>query len=99
MGQASSGTSAGGGSRGGALSENQGVKDGPLQLIPGVRAGDSRTASAPRDVEGAAPRIPEATWFTKLPAEVRAAIRAQVRRAAPRGYEERLERYFQSIDY
>ncbi len=80
MGQTSSGTSAGGGSRGGVLAENQGVKDGALQVIPGVRAGDSRTVTAPRDVEAGAPRIPEATWFTKLPPEVRAAIRAQVQR-------------------
>ncbi|HEV3006053.1 MAG TPA: hypothetical protein VGX78_16410 [Pirellulales bacterium] len=34
-------------------------------------------------------------WFATLPAEVRRAIRAQANRPFPRGYEERLRRYFE----
>ncbi len=37
-------------------------------------------------------------WFLKLPAETRAAIRAQAQRSPPRGYEERLKRYFRSVE-
>ena len=37
-------------------------------------------------------------WFAKLPPEVRRAVRAQARQPAPRGYEERLRRYFESLD-
>ncbi|HVC94901.1 MAG TPA: hypothetical protein VND64_14495 [Pirellulales bacterium] len=37
-------------------------------------------------------------WFVRLPAEVRGAIRAQARRPAPRGYEERLRRYFEGLE-
>jgi hypothetical protein len=37
-------------------------------------------------------------WFARLPAAMQAAIQARTRRAAPRGYEERLRRYFQDSD-
>jgi len=37
-------------------------------------------------------------WTTKLPAELRQAIRAEAQRPAPRGYEERLRNYFKNID-
>jgi hypothetical protein len=37
-------------------------------------------------------------WFTKLPPSLRKAIEARARRRAPRGYEERLRRYFESVD-
>jgi hypothetical protein len=37
-------------------------------------------------------------WFARLPAELREAIRMQGRRKAPRGYEQRLRRYFESAD-
>ncbi len=40
----------------------------------------------------------EEPWFAKLPPELRKAIRNHSRRRAPRGYEERLKRYFQSVD-
>ncbi len=43
-------------------------------------------------------RIETASWFARLPPEVRAAIRARSRSRAPRGYEEMLRRYFESID-
>jgi len=37
-------------------------------------------------------------WFTKLPPGVQNSIRASVRRNPPPGYEERLRRYFQSVN-
>jgi len=37
-------------------------------------------------------------WFTRLPADLQNRIRAATRRPAPRGYETRLQRYFQSGD-
>ncbi len=37
-------------------------------------------------------------WFTRLPADLQARIRAATRRPAPRGYETRLRRYFETRD-
>lgn len=37
-------------------------------------------------------------WFARLPPELREAIRMRGRRQPPRGYEDRLRRYFQSVD-
>jgi hypothetical protein len=37
-------------------------------------------------------------WFSKLPPELRKAIRATNRREPPRGYEEKLRRYYENID-
>ncbi|HUG69528.1 MAG TPA: hypothetical protein VMM76_17385 [Pirellulaceae bacterium] len=37
-------------------------------------------------------------WFARLPADLQNRIRAATRRPAPRGYESRLQRYFQSVD-
>ena len=89
----------GGTSKGGQFAENQAVKDGPLELSPGAPDGnDSRQANEARDSEAAAKAFREDPWFTKLPPELRSAIRARSQRQAPRGYEERLRRYFENID-
>jgi len=40
----------------------------------------------------------EEPWFAKLPPDLRKSIRNNSRRRAPRGYEERLKKYFQSVD-
>jgi hypothetical protein len=40
----------------------------------------------------------EEPWLIRLPPEMRKAIRARAQRPAPRGYEERLKRYFEGID-
>jgi hypothetical protein len=42
--------------------------------------------------------LEKAAWFSKLPPSLRKSIRASSRRPAPRGYRERLRRYFESID-
>jgi len=57
--------------------------------VAGSRAGDAADAAGAFEKEG---------WFAKLPPEMRQAIRAKSRRRAPRGYEEKLDRYFQNID-
>ena len=37
-------------------------------------------------------------WFAKLPPELRSAIRNNANRRPPRGYEDRLQRYFENMD-
>lgn len=55
---------------------------------PGTRTGDTRPGAR---------TFGEQPWAAKLPPEERAAMRAQSGRRSPRGYEDRLRRYFQSI--
>ena len=40
----------------------------------------------------------DSPWFARLPPELREAIRMRGRQPPPRGYEERLRRYFESVD-
>ncbi|MGB2824194.1 MAG: hypothetical protein WBF17_24685 [Phycisphaerae bacterium] len=40
----------------------------------------------------------DAAWFTTLPQGVRKAMQSRAKRALPRGYEERLKKYFESLD-
>jgi hypothetical protein len=42
--------------------------------------------------------LKDSPWFAKLPPALRESIRARTRRRPPRGYEERLRRYFESVD-
>ncbi|MBN2473239.1 MAG: hypothetical protein JXB62_01425 [Pirellulales bacterium] len=62
--------------------------------IPDGRA----TPDSPRDAEPAERAFLDDPWFARLPPELRKAIRNNSQRRPPRGYEERLNRYFQSID-
>lgn len=50
-----------------------------------------------RDAEGGGGPA-DAAWFAKLPPEVRAAIRASSSQPAPKAYEGRLRRYFESVE-
>jgi hypothetical protein len=55
---------------------------------------DSRRGS----VEAPARTFAKDVWFAKLPPTLRQAIEAKATRPPPRGYEERLRRYFESAD-
>jgi len=75
------------------------VQDGPLVLAPPASPSDSRSPNGgPRDVQLKARGNSRVPWFARLPPELRRAIRARAAGRAPRGYEERLRRYFESID-
>ena len=76
------------------------MKDGPLEIVERGRPSDSRTSKAGgRDVQAGTRRVGrEEAWVAKLPGELQSALRAQSEREPPRGYEERLRRYFESID-
>jgi hypothetical protein len=87
----------GGVSIGGDSPDNQLAPSESLQLQPDAQ-GDSRTANSDQDAEMKTLRFKEEPWFAKLPPTLREAIHARARRRAPRGYEERMRRYFESID-
>jgi len=88
-----------GSSQAGEATENEGLKDDPLKFVETQgRVGDSRTATEKRDTKSRVRRFREEAWFAKLPSELQRAIRANSKRRAPRAYEERLRRYFESIE-
>ena len=76
----------------------QAIDSSPLK--PTDRVGRKSDSSGPRvgDAEEVARSFEKEGWFAKLPPEMRKAIRAKSQRRAPRGYEEKLDRYFQNID-
>ncbi len=100
LGSTSATAQGGGTSRGGNFAENDGLKDGPLESTPTEGSlGDSRTANAgPRQDETGQRRFRRDAWFAKLPPNLRNAIRANAQQEAPRAYQERLKRYFESIE-
>ena len=69
-----------------------------LKLAPETPGGNSVTPNENRDSDAQAKKLESQPWFAKLPPELRKAIRAKSRRRPPRGYEERLRRYFENID-
>jgi hypothetical protein len=89
----------GGSSVAGAAAQNRNQGDKPLEQLDAPQGTDSRTADANGDAAAYATgssKVPP--WFAKLPKQQQDAIRADALRRAPRGYEERLKRYFQSVD-
>lgn len=50
------------------------------------------------DADASGPPFANEPWFLELPPEVRNAMRANAQRRPPRGYEEKLQRYFRNID-
>ncbi|MCE9548470.1 MAG: hypothetical protein K8T25_23595 [Planctomycetia bacterium] len=73
---------------------------GPLFAEP--EAGDGIKGAHAVDRKGDATVVPKdyarEPWFTKLPPGVQKSIRSKDRRQLPRGYEERLKKYFENID-
>ena len=65
--------------------------------LPG-KGNPQQATAAEATAAAAEKRLEQAPWFAKLPPQLREALRSRPRRQAPRGYRERLRRYFQSID-
>ena len=97
---ATSATAQGGGaSKEGQPAENEATKEESLALKDtNGPTGNSQTGSKKGDRDIQTRKLEQQPWFAKLPPELRAAIRADSQRRAPRAYEERLRRYFQSVE-
>ena len=97
---ATSATAQGGGaSKEGQFAENEATKDESLALKDtNGPTGNSQTGSKKGDRDIQTRKLEQQPWFAKLPPELRAAIRADSQRRAPRAYEERLRRYFQAVE-
>ena len=92
----------GGSARGGRSTENMPVKDGGMNMQEAPRDNDNRPDELRgEDVDKSSlrgGRRRDAAWFTTLPQGVRKAMQSRAKRALPRGYEERLKKYFESLD-
>ena len=90
-------TASKGGAVKGSPTQNPDQQKGEFQVEPAADA-DSRGALANQDASAGGLKFKDEAWFAKLPPSLQAAIQAKARGKAPRGYEERLRRYFESID-
>jgi hypothetical protein len=85
-----------------AARENQPAKDSGHEIpkhegAPRSINSDARSTIAAGEVDKPGDRLlRNEPWFAKLPPEVRNAIRTGSQRTPPRGYEDRLQRYFQN---
>jgi len=98
-GQEGSPSQVGGAVQQGGFVENPPPQPGAVQPADEPPEGVAGTPDSPdQAAEADRRRFVEEPWLLELPPEVRAAIRANVQRRPPRGYEERLQRYFKNID-
>ncbi len=93
-------TGAGGSSKEGQSRINEQLKQGlPEFGSEPPKPTDSRAGSAgARDASGEERALGHESWLTKLPPDLRKAIRAKAQRPPPRSYEDKLQKYFESID-
>ncbi len=84
----------------GSAAINQQVKGGAaVKQAEGTEAAGTVAANAREKEEALSNRrLKEESWFAKLPPELRKSIRAGAGQKPPRAYEERLKKYFQSVD-
>ncbi|MBS0263388.1 MAG: hypothetical protein JSS02_15710 [Planctomycetes bacterium] len=81
--------------------DNTAVKSGPQQIDPQqARKNEDQSKPTPRtgDVDFASRAVGRESWFARLPPDLRKAIRAKAQRPPPRSYEDKLQKYFESID-
>ena len=75
------------------------LQDGAPQKPPeGTEIGDSPAGKRVGDAEATGRAFEDQAWFAKLPPELRKSIRAGAQQKAPRAYEDKLRRYFQSVE-
>ena len=89
-------TTKSGAAKKGETAENQKLKDEELKLNNPPDA-DSRGEGNGQDAAAKA-KFEKEPWFAKLPPSLRSAIQSKSRGKTPRGYEERLKRYFESVE-
>jgi hypothetical protein len=85
------------GTKKGQSTGNQSREPGDPSAEPAPNSNAAASADTDQaSASGSQMKLENETWFAKLPPSVRAAIQAKSRGKAPRGYEERLRRYFES---
>jgi hypothetical protein len=75
---------------------NQNPRPKPLSAVERSQRLESGATNGGPDSSVANRRLRDDAWLLRLPAALQQSIRTQTRPAPPRGYEERLRRYFES---
>jgi hypothetical protein len=88
---------------GGSMHPGQKTQPNQAMQVPVTNEPPKPQANAPGgtptpDANAGGKKFLEEPWFARLPPEVRNAIRNNAQRQPPRGYEERLQRYFENLD-
>jgi hypothetical protein len=89
---------------GGGRGDSKGAQDRMNGQLKQGMSSSSGSQSGPggssvsRDTDAASRALSHESWFTKLPPELRKAIRAKAQHPPPRSYEEKLQKYFESLD-
>ncbi|MCL6646018.1 MAG: hypothetical protein K6U88_13815, partial [Dehalococcoidia bacterium] len=97
-GSASASARKGGAVQRGPASPNQKSPPGELEMAEAAQADSRGKLTAEGTQPGGSSQGGGAqVWMARLPPELRSAIQARSRRLAPRGYEERLKRYFENV--
>jgi len=96
----SSSGGSGGASVGGSSPNNPPPGNRGIETPGNVASGNSVTGDGAEDSTANLKRrdLKGEPWFAKLPPALRKAIQAKSRGKIPRGYEERLRRYFENVD-
>jgi hypothetical protein len=79
-------------------SDSNATQDDAGQQLNKTNSGDSRAENGDADASDPARGFRDELWFSKLPPSLQQAIRAKTRQQPPPGYEQRLQRYFRSLD-
>jgi hypothetical protein len=83
----------------GGQTKNEAVKDGQAQKQQeGTKIEDHGAGQRVGDADANGRAFEDQPWFAKLPQELRKSIRAGAQQKAPKAYEDRLRRYFQSVE-
>jgi hypothetical protein len=97
-GEASANATKGGAVKKGQSPPNQSGEKGELQTADAADADSRGELGEGTNVAAGGGKLESESWFARLPPSLQSAIQARSRGKAPRGYEERLRRYFESVD-
>ncbi|MFT5125052.1 MAG: hypothetical protein ACI97B_003696 [Verrucomicrobiales bacterium] len=79
--------------------ENLGIQEGDAIVTPAETEGDTNTDEVRTDDADTDPaERGRGTWTTSLPKGIREAMKSNRRVTLPRAYEDRLRRYFESLE-
>jgi hypothetical protein len=88
----------GGGTKSNKTGENKKPPPGELEKGEPEKTDNRAKGTGEDAIVAGGQGVAGEAWFARLPPSVQAAIQAKSRGKAPRGYEERLRRYFENVD-
>ena len=81
-----------------AQTSKQAAPDATAPATTSAQQAANSASGKGADAPPSAQDLKNQPWFARLPPDVQKAIRSSSERPAPRGYEERLRKYFENVD-